>query len=80
MEFSNNKFNFHAFCLLYVSYTWNILMYFIIFKPEHRYRMYNNQIFLTEEDALEFAKKSFKRKDKWRVVDYDNENYNKYWK
>jgi len=25
LEFSNNKFNFHAFCLLYVSYTWNIL-------------------------------------------------------
>lgn len=55
-------------------------MYFIIFKPEHRYRMYTNQIFSTEEDALEFAKKSFKRKDKWRVVDYDDENYNKYWK
>ena len=54
-------------------------MYFIIFKPEHRYRMYTNQIFSTEEDALEFAKKSFKRKDKWRVVDYDDENYNKYW-
>ena len=54
-------------------------MYFIIFKPEHRYRMYTNQIFSTEEDALEFAKKSFKRIDNWRVVDYDNENYNKYW-
>ena len=29
--------------------------------------------------ALEFAKKSFKRKDKWRVVDYNSENYDKYW-
>ena len=54
-------------------------MYFIIFKPEHRYRMYTNQIFSTEEDAISFSERSFKRKDKWRVVDYDDENYNKYW-
>ena len=38
-------------------------MYFIIWKQKNKYRM----------------QKSFKRKDKWKVVDYDNENYNKYW-
>ena len=37
------------------------------------------QIFSKEEDALEFAKKSFKRKDEWKVVDYNSENYDKYW-
>ena len=55
-------------------------MYFIIFKPEHRYRMYTNQIFSTEEEALDYSRRSFKRKDTWRVVEYDNENYKKYWK
>ena len=54
-------------------------MYFIIWKQKNKYRMYSNQIFSKEEDALEFAKKSFKRKDEWRVVDYDSENYDKYW-
>ena len=54
-------------------------MYFIIWKQKNKYRLYTNQIFSKEEDALEFAKKSFKRKDKWRVVDYDSENYDKYW-
>ena len=54
-------------------------MYFIIWKQKNKYRLYTNQIFSKEEDALEFAKKSFKRKDKWRVVDYNSENYNKYW-
>ena len=54
-------------------------MHFIIWKQKNKYRMYSNQIFSKEEDALEFAKKSFKRKDKWRVVDYNSENYDKYW-
>jgi hypothetical protein len=54
-------------------------MYFIIFKPEHRYRMYTNQIFSTEEDAISFSERSCKRKDIWKVVEYDKENYNKYW-
>lgn len=55
------------------------IMYFIIWKQKNKYRLYTNQIFSKEEDALEFAKKSFKRKDKWRVVDYNSENYDKYW-
>ena len=54
-------------------------MYFIIWKQKNKYRMYSNQIFSKEEDALEFAKKSFKRKDEWKVVDYNSENYDKYW-
>ena len=56
-------------------------MYFVIFKKknEDKYRLYTNQIFSEEKDALEFAKKSFKRKDEWKVVDYNSENYDKYW-
>ena len=56
-------------------------MYFIIFKKknEKRYRLYTNQIFSEEKDAEIFGKKSMKRNEKYKVVYYDKENYNKYW-
>ncbi len=58
-------------------------MYFIIFRKhkEDKYRHYTNEIFSKEEDAISFADRSFKRKQKdlWKIVDYDSENINKYW-
>ena len=56
-------------------------MYFIIFKNknEKRYRLYTNQIFSEEKEAEIFGKKSMKRNEKYKVVYYDKENYNKYW-
>ena len=56
-------------------------MYFIIFKKknEKRYRLYTNQIFSEEKEAEIFGKKSMKRNEKYKVVYYDKENYNKYW-
>jgi len=54
-------------------------MYFIIFKPEKEFRSYSNQLFATEAEALDWGKRSFKRKDVWQVVPYNSENYNKYW-
>ncbi len=54
-------------------------MYFIIFKKDNRYRHYTNEIFQTEEDAIDYAKRSMKRKDKWKVLIYDSENIKKYW-
>ena len=33
----------------------------------------------TEEEANGFAKRSLKKKDVWKVVLYDKENYDKYW-
>ena len=56
-------------------------MYFIIFKKknEKRYRLYTNQIFSEEKGAEIFGKKSMKRNEKYKVVYYDKENYNKYW-
>ena len=58
-------------------------MYFIIFKKhkEDKYRHYTNEIFSKEEDAISFADRSFKRKQKdlWKIVDYDSENIKKYW-
>ena len=58
-------------------------MYFIIFRKhkEDKYRHYTNEILSKEEDAISFADRSFKRKQKdlWKIVDYDSENIKKYW-
>tara|TARA_B100001939_G_C16369188_1_gene375026 strand:+ start:301 stop:468 length:168 start_codon:yes stop_codon:yes gene_type:complete len=54
-------------------------MYFVIFKDKNKYRLFSNQIFSQEREALEFAKKSLKRKIKWKVVDFNKVNYDKYW-
>ena len=55
-------------------------MFFIIFKNKNnKFTSYSNQIFSTEEEATDYAKRSLKRKDVWQVVEYDKENYDKYW-
>ena len=54
-------------------------MYFVIFKKNNEFILFSNRVFGNEEDALHFAKRSFKRKDVWEVVPYNTENYNKYW-
>ena len=54
-------------------------MYFVIWKQKNKYRLFSNQIFSEEKDAMDFARKSLKRKDEWKVVDYNKSNYDKYW-
>ena len=55
-------------------------MFFIIFKNKNnKFTSYSNQIFSTEAEATDYAKRSLKRKDVWQVVRYDKENYDKYW-
>ena len=56
-------------------------MYFIIFKKknEKRYRLYTNQIFSEEKEAKQFAKKSMKRNEQYKVVEYTIENIDDYW-
>ena len=55
-------------------------MFFIIFKNKNnKLTSYSNQIFSTEAEATDYAKRSLKRKDVWQVVRYDKENYDKYW-
>jgi len=55
-------------------------MFFIIFKNKNnKLTSYSNQIFSTEAEATDYAKRSLKKKDVWQVVRYDTENYNKYW-
>ena len=55
-------------------------MFFIIFKNKNnKFTSYSNQIFSTEAEATDYAKRSLKKKDTWEVVRYDKENYDKYW-
>ena len=55
-------------------------MFFIIFKNKNnKLTSYSNQIFSTEEETIDYAKRSLKKKDVWQVVRYDSENYDKYW-
>lgn len=56
-------------------------MYFIIFKNknEKKYKLYTNTIFSEEKEAEEFGRKSMKRNEQYKVVDYDKKNHDKYW-
>ena len=56
-------------------------MYFIIFKKknEKKYKLYTNTIFSEEKEAKQFAKKSMKRNEQYKVVEYTIENIDDYW-
>ena len=56
-------------------------MYFVIFKKkkDKDYRLFTNTIFSEEETAKEFARKSKKRGQEFKVVEYTQENLDDYW-
>ena len=56
-------------------------MYFIIFKNknEKKYRLFTNTIFSQEKEAEEFGRKSMKRNEKYKVMEYTIENLDDYW-
>ncbi len=56
-------------------------MYFIIFKKknEKKYRLFTNTIFSQEKEAEEFGRKSMKRNEKYKVMEYTIENLDDYW-
>ena len=41
--------------------------------------MYTNVVFNNEKEADDFGKRSMKRDFEHKVVEYNNENYKKYW-
>ena len=57
------------------------MLYFIVFKnkKDNDYRMYTNVIFNNEKEANDFGKRSMKRGFEYKVVEYNSENYKKYW-
>ena len=56
-------------------------MYFVIFKKkkDKDYRLFTNTIFSEEKKAEEFAKKSMKRTEEYKVMEYTVENLDDYW-
>ena len=62
--------------------SWKVnVMYFVIFKKknEDQYKLYTNTIFSEEKEAKQFAKKSMKRNEQYKVVEYTIENIDDYW-
>ena len=59
-----------------------MILYFVIFKnkKDNDYRMYTNVIFNNEKEAEDFGRKSMKRGFEYKIVEYNNENYERYWK
>ena len=57
------------------------MLYFVIYKnkKEKDYKMFSNNVVDNEKDADSFGKKSMKRTLEHKVVEYNTENYNKYW-
>ncbi len=49
-------------------------MYIILIKDNHRYRIYTNEIFTLEDEALDYAKRC-KIKVKWKVVEFDSKYF-----
>ena len=58
-----------------------MMLYFVLFKnkKDKEFKMFTNLIFDKENDAEEFAKKSMKRGFEFKVVEYNEENYERYW-
>ena len=56
-------------------------LYFIVFKnkKDKEYKLFSNNVFDKEKDAEEFGKKSMKRNYEYKILDYNKENYDRYW-
>ncbi len=57
------------------------MIYFVVSKKKEdkEFRMFTNMIFDTEKDAEEFGRKSMKRGLEFKAVEYNSENYKRYW-
>ena len=60
---------------------YNMHLYFVVFKnkKDKDYKLFTNTLFDREKEAEDFGKKSMKRGFTHKVVEYNNENYNRYW-
>ena len=58
-----------------------MMLYFVIFKKkkDKEYRIFTNVVFDNEKEAEDFGKKSMKRGFEYKVVEYNSENYERYW-
>ena len=58
-----------------------MILYFVIFKKkkDKKYKMFTNIIFNNEKEAEDFGRKSMKKGFEHKIVEYNNENYKRYW-
>ena len=58
-----------------------MMLYFILYKnkKDKKFKMFTNVLFNEEKEADEFGKKSMKRGFEFKIVEYNHENYKKYW-
>ena len=59
-----------------------MILYFVIFKKkkDKEYTLFTNVVFDNEKEADEFGRKSMRRGFEHKIVEYDSENYERYWK
>ena len=59
----------------------NMHLYFIVFKKkkDNDYKLFTNNIFDKEKDADDIGRKSMKRGFEHKVLDYNSDNYDRYW-
>jgi len=60
---------------------YNMHLYFVVFKnkKDNDYKLFTNTIFDKEKEADDFGKKSMKRGFEHKVIEYNSENYDRYW-
>ena len=58
-----------------------MILYFIIFKKkkDKEYTLFTNVVFDNEKEADEFGRKSMRRGFEHKIVEYNNENFERYW-
>ena len=58
-----------------------MMLYFVVFKnkKDNDYKLFSNMLFDKENEAEEFGKKSMKRNYEHMVLEYNSENYDRYW-
>ena len=58
-----------------------MMLYFVIFKKkkDKEYKMFTNIIFDNEKEAEDFGRKSMKKGFEHKIVEYNNENFERYW-
>ena len=58
-----------------------MMLYFVIFKnkKDKEYKMFTNIIFNNEKEAEDFGRKSMKRGFEHKVLEYNSENFDRYW-
>ena len=58
-----------------------MMLYFVVFKnkKDKEYELFTNTVFDKETEAEEFGKKSMKRNYEHKILEYNSENYDRYW-